>query len=179
MSLWGSLSNLPTFFSQFFLSNVQSGPKSKSMTRSVLQQMTINSELDHKRGCTAIAFCKFVFSFSWEIVIPWPIWVGEYPAQHHSSLSQPLVISLFSLISEGLCAFLRSFLWLKEQQFKDASDQQLQGKEQKSDWLQGYQLSMNHHNQPSITVEDWFLLYNYNKREASYKVVHSYGWLEC
>lgn len=49
MSLWGSLSNLPYFFSQVFLSIVKSDQKTMSMTRSVLQLMRIDSELDHKR----------------------------------------------------------------------------------------------------------------------------------
>lgn len=49
MSLWGSLSNLPYFFSQVFLSIVRSDQKTMSMTRSVLQLMRIDSELDHKR----------------------------------------------------------------------------------------------------------------------------------
>lgn len=49
MSLWGSLSNLLTSFSQLFLSIVKSDPKSEIMTRSVLQLMKIASALDYER----------------------------------------------------------------------------------------------------------------------------------
>lgn len=89
------------------------------------------------------AFCKFGLFFFFMTN-----WLFEtYPSRRMCSIStvgspsQTLVISLFSLRSEGLCTFPRSFLWLKEQPLEDTSDQQLLDKEQESDCLRGYDTS--------------------------------------
>lgn len=108
MSLQGSLSNLPIFFT-VLLSIVQSDPKTKSVTRSVLQLMRIDSELIIKEECTVTAFCKFgllfIFIKNWFLR---PIWVGEcavlapwaHPVKYLGSVYSPWGLKA-SALSQG------------------------------------------------------------------------------
>lgn len=133
MSLWGSLSNLPTASLEIIWSIVKSDSKPRGITKRALQLMPVDSLLDHDRSShydSSLSICPFVF---------------------------------FS--------FHRRFLWLKEQSLEDISDPQLLDKEQKSDCLQEYLLSVYHH----------FLLIQFcqEHRQKSVIKLYSYDCLGC